>query len=411
MVNRMKILYTTPVIFYPPLSGSHLRIKNSVKALSKISNLYLYSRVSYLDMGGEESFRYFKKYCKKIYFPPFGNLAPRNYVNFIFRKIFNNNIYSPRSEARMIYKDILKKADEIKADVIWLGFGNLSYPLLKFIKQNSRYKVVLDTDSVWSRFILRALPFVSDKKKKNRIKKDGQAKEIEEKRGTKLSDITTAVSPLDANYYRDLVANKEKIRIKIFPNVIDLDDYKNLSLESKVLKKPAVVMTGTFWKGSPMEDAAKWFLSEIWPIVIEKIPIANLYIIGKGSKLIKSKKEKNIFVLGKVDLVAPFLAHSDLMVVPLRFESGTRFKILEAAACGLPVVSTKLGAEGLEVTDNKNIIIFDDPKFFARSVVELIDNCEKAKLLSKQLNELVRTKYTIKILSEHGREILDYLVG
>ena len=116
-----------------------------------------------------------------------------------------------------------------------------------------------------------------------------------------------------------------------------------------------------------------------------------------------------ITVTGELPSVLPYLCHADVAVVPLRFESGTRFKILEAGACGIPVVSTTLGAEGLSVTHEKDILIADEPESFADAIISVITNHDVALEMAKNLRTLVHKKYSITSLTEEGRLILEYL--
>jgi glycosyltransferase involved in cell wall biosynthesis len=106
----------------------------------------------------------------------------------------------------------------------------------------------------------------------------------------------------------------------------------------------------------------------------------------------------------------PHLCYADVAIVPLRFESGTRFKILEAAACGIPIVSTTLGAEGLAVSHGEDILIADRPRSFADSIIRLIKDRDFALRVAKNLKTLVYEKYSLKSLTQEGQRILEYLL-
>lgn len=407
-MQKPKILFTTPILHYPSIGGPHLHIKNSLKALSLVAEVYLYSRISKDEIGGQKAINYYQHFCKKIYFPPFGRIFPTNISNIVTNKIFRKKFFPPHSEDILIYRDILKIAQSLKVDLIWLGFGNISYPLLEFLKTNSKYKVILQTDSVWSRYILRALPYKNDRAELKRIKNEGKAKEKEERRGAKIADVTTAVSKIDAKYYQEFV--KDSSRVRIFSNVIDLDDYRHPATKS--LRKPAILLGGTFFAGGPMEDAAKWFVADIWPLIKKEISEVHLYIVGRGSdKVLKIIKDNNIFIAGQVESVTAYLKGSDISIVPLRFESGTRFKILEAGACKIPVVSTSLGCEGLEINNKRNILIADTKTKFAQACIKLLKDKKNSDLISNNLFKLVEKKYTIKNLAKEAKEIINYLDG
>jgi polysaccharide biosynthesis protein PslH len=148
------------------------------------------------------------------------------------------------------------------------------------------------------------------------------------------------------------------------------------------------------------------------PIIRAKIPDIHFYIVGKGStEVFKEIRNQNITITGKLESVLPYLCNADVTIVPLWFESGTRFKILEAGACTKAVVSTSLGAEGLPVTNEKDILIADDIHLFADAVVQLVKNKVFANEISDNLNLLVRTNYSIKALEIEAMKILDYLMS
>jgi glycosyltransferase involved in cell wall biosynthesis len=100
-----------------------------------------------------------------------------------------------------------------------------------------------------------------------------------------------------------------------------------------------------------------------------------------------------IDVTGRVDDVRPFIADSDVYIVPLRIGGGTRLKIFEAMAMGRAVVSTTVGAEGLPVTSGRNIVIADDPDGFARAVVDLIRNHDARRRIEAAARQLVSERY------------------
>jgi hypothetical protein len=179
----------------------------------------------------------------------------------------------------------MKTAKTSGADVIWLGYGNISYKLLKYIKDHSDCKVVCDTDSVWSRFVLRGLKYATSESQKRRIEREGREKEEEERWGTQSADMTTAVSEIDAQYYRTLAKRVEQVQI--FSNVIDMNNYR-WEPSPPDFRKPCIYLAGTFWEGSPMEDAARWILNDIFPLVKKKIPEVHFYVVGRNSDLILS---------------------------------------------------------------------------------------------------------------------------
>jgi len=406
---KPRVLFTSPILGHPAIGGPLLRIENSIKALSQITDLYIYSRVANSVKTG---IMFYQDYCKQLYFAPSAQengctRISRRALDYLMRKMLKRNIIGD-IDTRTDQSDLLKVAEAVNANIIWLGYGNISYPLLKFIKTNSNLKVVLDTDSVWSRFVLRGLPYTKDDSKRQKIRQLGEAKEEEERWGTQIADVTTAVSEVDAAYYRELA--KFRHQVHLFSNVIDLESYDQVPLRAYDVRSPCIYLGGTFSPHSPMDDSARWVICEIMPLVRSRIPNIRLYIVGSGSdRTLSDINESDVTIKGKLQSVLPYLCHSDVALVPLRYESGTRFKILEAGACGVPVVSTTLGAEGLPVVHGNDILIADHPESIADSIIRLITDRNLASELGKNLRNLVLEQYSIARLAEEGSKILEYL--
>lgn len=408
-----RILFTSPQLSHPPIGGPNLRIENSIKALSLVSELHLVSQKSLQNMGGPAAVSFYQHYCKTVQVSPRdAQIRILNYfrraINYIPRRLINRILLPIQPDQVVNYEYLLRRARFVNADVIWLGYGNISYEILRYFKTHTNYKVVLDTDSVWSRYVLRGLPFVKDREEYKRIEAKGCSKEEEERWGTALADVTTAVSEIDAEYYRRIAKHREQVQL--FSNVIDLESYAVVPPAVKGMGHPCCYLAGSFWPNSPMDDAARWIIQEVLPLVRQVVPRVHLYIVGQGSReTLADIYDPGITVLGMLPSVLPYLCHVDVAVVPLRFESGTRFKILEAGACNIPVVSTTLGAEGLPVVHETHLLIADTPEQFAGSIVRLLSNRPLAVSMAANLKSLVAQRNSVASLAKEARTILRYL--
>jgi glycosyltransferase involved in cell wall biosynthesis len=159
-----------------------------------------------------------------------------------------------------------------------------------------------------------------------------------------------------------------------------------------------------------MEQAARWILDEVLPEVLKVFPDLHFYIVGKGSKeVLQDVRKPQVTITGMLPSVLPYLCHADVALVPLKFESGTRFKILEAAACVVPIVSTTLGAEGIPVEDGKHILIADEADAFVEAIVQLINDKSFAHGIAKNCYGLVKKDYSIEALTIEAEAILERL--
>jgi glycosyltransferase involved in cell wall biosynthesis len=145
----------------------------------------------------------------------------------------------------------------------------------------------------------------------------------------------------------------------------------------------------------PNFDAVRWFADAILPRIHKLEPDAEFHVIGQaGPGLEQLGRRRGVRLLGFVPDLEPELADVSVLVAPIRFGGGTRFKILEGFAHEIPVVSTTVGAEGLEARDGEHILLRDDPAAFARAVVELHRDRARRDRLVAAAARLYDDRYT-----------------
>jgi glycosyltransferase involved in cell wall biosynthesis len=397
----MKVLFTTPVFGVPPIGGPELRIANTIRALSKVSELTVYIRrnhVSPLPVHDFESVPiFYEKNTNGIWSRKFVSLY-RLHLSKVIMKF-------GLQEA----KRIVELCNQENCQIVWFGYGNISLHVIRNLRKLSpSLMIVCDTDSVWSRFLLRAIPFVGlHHKIANLI--SGNLKIVQEKELLSLSNVLTAVSKVDAQYYEQL-SPSGSCEVAIISNSVDISSRENWLDQDDELKHPALTIIGSFGRRtSAMDIGTRWFLEKVWERVRINNPGVTLYIVGGGSQRNWiSNPNRGIEVLGRVESTGKILSFTDLNLVPLLFESGTRFKILESGMYRKPVVSTSLGAEGLDVEHGKEIIITDDPNVFAGAISEILQG-KKFNHLGKNLHQKVLEKYTLKTLEEECSKVMTLL--
>ena len=223
-----------------------------------------------------------------------------------------------------------------------------------------------------------------------------------------MCEVTTAVSEFDAEYYRSIADDTS--RIHVFSNVIDLDEYSSIPDKPEDFKNPSIFLAGSYGANSAMNMAANWILDEVLPIVRRSCPNIHFYIVGKRSDIeFGHQRSDSVTVTGMVDTVLPYLCHTNVALVPLMFESGTRFKILEAGACKTPIISTTLGAEGIPVIHDKEVLIADKAINFAKEIVNVLNDSELSNKLTKNCYDLISRKYSLTVLEQEAKKILEYL--
>jgi glycosyltransferase involved in cell wall biosynthesis len=158
----------------------------------------------------------------------------------------------------------------------------------------------------------------------------------------------------------------------------------------------------------PNRSAVAFFASRIWPLVHRRFPALRWRIIGKNPQAVKKlvAHDPSIELTGPVDDAIAWLQRSKVAVVPVRAGSGTRIKILEAWAAGVPVVSTTLGAEGLEAEHGRHILLADDPITFETAITSLLTDPELRTRLGSSGQTLCQEQYTWQAAWSHLPHIL-----
>jgi len=167
-------------------------------------------------------------------------------------------------------------------------------------------------------------------------------------------------------------------------------------LEKRTAARSEILFVGSLFY-YPNIDAVLYFCREILPLIQEKKGDGVLFrIVGMGSTdaLDCVKDQRGVDLVGYQKDLAPLYTQATLVVVPLRAGAGTRLKILEAFVHERVVVSTSIGAEGLEVTDRKNILLADHPHAFAQACIEMIDQPKLAEKIAGEAARLHRERYS-----------------
>lgn len=164
---------------------------------------------------------------------------------------------------------------------------------------------------------------------------------------------------------------------------------------------PVLIMVGLLTY-EPNQDAAAFFAAQILPRVRQRCPDSQFRVVGRyhsDSAVAPLRGRVGVRVTGEVADVDAELAAADVAVVPIRFGGGTRIKILEAFAHHVPVVSTTVGCEGLDVVDGEHLLIADDPVAFASACVRLQEEEELRARLVRGAAQLWETRYRWTVLT------------
>ena len=196
-----------------------------------------------------------------------------------------------------------------------------------------------------------------------------------------------------------LLKRNPHLKVDLVPNGTDSKKYKPLDVN----RGPAALLFIGSMSYAPCVDGVLYFCNEILPKVQNIFQNINVWIVGADpSPEVVRLADKHIHVTGYVEDVLPYYQQTTVSIVPLRAGGGTRLKILEAMALGRPVVSTRIGCEGLDVLDGQHLLVADEPEKFAEQIIRLLRDSSLCNRIVREARKLVEEKYDWDVIAEQS---------
>ena len=218
--------------------------------------------------------------------------------------------------------------------------------------------------------------------------------------------LVGAVSEADAAEFRRLCPTANVI---VAPSGADLRRLE--FVDHAANRGDQLIMTGTLGY-HPNLDAAEWMIDRVLPLVREVRPAAHLLLVGSGvPPSLRDRAGGGVRLIERVPDIRPYLAESDLFVAPLRAGGGTRLKLLEAFAVGLPTVATTIASFGLGVADGVEVATADDEDAFAASIVRLLDDTDARRAMAAAARAMVESRFDWRRIAADYERALRAVAG
>ncbi len=208
---------------------------------------------------------------------------------------------------------------------------------------------------------------------------------------------------LTAHDRYSLLNAEPTLRVNVIPVGVDANYFR--PPQPGAVREEAIIYTGQYEVYSNL-DAVRWFVSTCWPLLKARRPGLKFYIVGPGAETALheiARKDESIIVTGGVSDIRPYLQRASLFVCPVRLGSGLRFKLLEAMASGLPLVTTTLGAEGIPLQNGDNCFMADKPEIMAECIELLLGDESLRTAIARQARTLVEERFNW----DHGIDLLE----
>lgn len=284
--------------------------------------------------------------------------------------------------------------------IIFLSRANIGEKYIDKIRKYSNAKVIFFPHDLQSLRTSRGFQITKDKKD---FKESFKSK----KRETKLisaSDATVVVSPVE----KEILDQESNSNNVFYIPFLYKTRVKN-NLFNNFDKRKDILFIGGFVH-KPNEDCVLWFYKYIYPIIRKEIPDIKLYIVGSNPpEKILQLACSDIIVTGYLKDVNPMFLKTKVFISPLRYGAGVKGKILQSFSYGLPVVTTSIGAEGMDVRHNLHIMIADNPEEFAKQTIKIYTDKDLWLQLSKNSLRYIEENHSIDIVKEKYNKLFHNL--
>ncbi len=419
-VKRLRVLFFAPTQCYPPNTGAKLRNYHLARQLAKFTDVtYCSFAERSKSQELESSHPRVETFCKQVI-----SVAEEKHYSVVnlVKGLFGN---VPFTVLNYTAKSITQQLEQLFAsqdfDVIQVESLLLSQylPMLRRCRNSSgKTPIILcDWHNIDSEVMHRYGQHTNSRARRTYAKITSMRLAELELSMLNQFDGHTVVSDRDRERLNNLTPKKS---ISVIENGVEVDDYTDGDLEISITNfnqqqtSPSshrILFVGSMDYHANV-DAVTTFAQNIWPQIFQKNPDWKFTIVGRNpSQEVEAlTNHLGIEVTGTVADVRPYYREAFASVVPLRIGGGSRLKILESLAAGVPVISSKLGAEGLAITHRKNILIANSAQEFFTALVDL-----KSNSLHQQLSvagrELVRERYDWSLIGSQLFQYYQSLIG
>lgn len=381
----MRILIVTPAFPYPPDTGGAIRVYNLLKWLSCDNEVDLLSIV-HGDVG-DEARAAIGSYCRALYLAPWGKSSRvAKVAGVVARAAAGIPFHTCYGETAALGQQLAATTAANRYDIIQFEHSYMAGNI-RYLHPSQKAKTVLAMHNLAclqyyrlfkeerrplarAKYLLSWVPMLSW-----------------EPKIAALYARTTVVSATDKLLLQTL---DQKLKVSVVPNGVDTGEYA----PGEPAGGDNILMVGTL-SYKPNVDAVLYFYREIFPELQRSIPGCTLTIVGKDpdARIRLLATDPAVRVHANVADVRPYYRQAFVAVVPLSAGGGTRLKIIEALALGVPVVSTAIGCEGLEVVNGESILIADTPREFIASIGTLHGSAALRRALAASGRRLVEERY------------------
>ena len=386
----MKILFVTPFLPSPPRFGGQRRLDGLMRGLAKNHEVSVLA-FNRTDEWEHSSLTATREFCREVVTVPNLDLTDtREKRTLQLRSLASLHSFEHLLAARRT--DFQRALDRMlsreRYDVVQFEFAQMA--AFQFdAGKSSDPLFVLDEHNVEFDILRRTARTPGELGRHIYNRMNWRKLAREERAAWRRFDGVTFTSERDEALVRE---EYPAARTAVVPNGVDIAEFAPTVGQ---LAEPKLLLFFGAINYHPNHDGVTYFIDDIFPKIRKSHPDARFWVIGPGARQsVLDRQGNGVEVVGMVDEVGPYIDKAAAIVVPLRIGGGTRLKIVEVLAKGKAVVSTRLGAEGLDVVHDQHLLLADEPDDFAAQVGRVISDPECAARLGRAGRQLMEDKYS-----------------
>lgn len=394
----MRLLVLYPYVPFPVDRGTFQRSFHLLRALARDHEIDLLALTEKGERGEQKPV--FADFCRRVEFVPFEHPAwPRLFPDRLLNPLPTTVRHwqsAPVAEAIDRFAagqhyDLVHVCDIVMAQYCFAGLGHL--PL------------AVDRSRVDLQFQLAQREALSRGARQAVLDWENIAKLRRfEHRVARRAAVEVVCGPDDETFIRERISRD--VPVQVMTNGVDLDYFTPESCAEPRAQEPTILFCGAM-DYTPNVDALRWFFAEMHDVLRSRVPNLRVLIVGKSPvPVVQSYAQRpGVTVTGSVPDVRPYYRQAWAQIVPLRIGGGTRLKIPESMAMGTPVVSTTIGAQGLDLRHGEDLLLADTPESFVRETVRVLMDADLRSHLERQGGRTVRARFSWTTL---GQKLSDY---
>ena len=365
----MKILAFYPYVPWPLDRGAYHRAYHLLRGLSARHSVDLLALAE--NSAGAEFTSVFSEFCDRVHILPF--LHPK------WQRLFPKRALNPlpSTVAHWTVPAIRERLSRILSEQNYDAVHVLDLVLAQyFVGENHSLPLVLDRTRVDLQYQLMEFQRLRFSLKDRLLNLENYVKLWAfERKVAKRTALQVLCGPDDESFVRKYINGT--VPLAVIPNGVDLEFFHPGSSEERRAIDPTIIFCGAM-DYNPNVDALRWYFGEIHAALKQRVPDLQVLLVGKGP-IPEVKAYSNlpgVTVTGGVPDVRPYYKRAWLQIVPLRIGGGTRLKIVESLGIGTPVVSTRIGAQGLDLAHDLDILYADTASEFISQTVRALNNSQ-----------------------------------